>query len=107
MLKKKLGIEAIEKNWKHIFISYYYKIPPTLIIPEGCKRIGVEAFKNCWWLKKVVIPESVEIIGNHAFYECISATIILKKSKRKFKGIGWSAFYYCKSVEYAEKETRN
>lgn len=42
MLKKKLGINAIEKDWidRVGSVKNYFKVPPTLIIPEGCKRIG-------------------------------------------------------------------
>lgn len=98
MLKKRLGIEAIEKNWRYIFMSDYYKIPSKLSIPEGCKMVGYSAFYGCRELKRVVIPESVERIEGDAFFECESATIILKKPKSKFKEIGWHAFCYCKLV---------
>ena len=109
MLKKRLGIEALEKvNWDWKFIYDYYKILPTLIIPDGCKKIGSYTFSGCCEiLKKVIIPESVEIIGISAFYECNDAEIILKKPEWKFKSISSDAFYNCKSVEYAEEEIGN
>ena len=99
MLKKKLGVEAIEeKDWSVEYMSNYYKIPSTLIIPDGCKKIEDYAFCDCWWLKKVKIPESVEIIGYAAFYNCRNATIILKKP-RSFKVIAQTAFLRCKDVK--------
>ena len=76
MLKKKLGIEAIEKDsWTLGVLSYsriglYFKIPPTLVIPDGCKWIGDWAFWRCKKLRKVVIPESVVEIRDFAFKEC-------------------------------------
>lgn len=108
MLRKKLGIECIELDWNERFDSIYdyYKIPPTLIIPEGCERIGFSAFED-WSLRrleKVVIPESVEVIECDAFCYCSRATIILKKAESEFKEIGKSAFRECKDVK---EEIRN
>ena len=95
MLKKKFGLEAIERDWARVIYSTkgIFKIPSTLIIPEGCVKIGnyalyesemlkrviisegVEeigdfAFCNCWRLEKVVIPESIKKIMDYAFYDC-------------------------------------
>lgn len=105
MLRKKLGIECIELDWEERFDSIYdyYKIPPTLIIPEGCERIGFSAFED--WnrsrrkIEKVIIPESVDVIGRDAFCYCSSATIILKKAEIEFKEIGKWAFRECKDVK--------
>ena len=65
MLKKKLGIEGIEIGYPSYF---YFKTPSTLIIPEGCREIGDDAFRKCKGLKKVVIPKSVVEIGNFYFF---------------------------------------
>ena len=127
MLKKKLGTEAIERDWcENKRLTCCFKISPTLIIPEGCEKIGDYAFKECnieeviipgsvriigvasfeWCynLKKVVIPKSVEEIREDAFYDCMKATIILKKHKKDFKYIDDWAFGYCK---YVKKEIRS
>ena len=101
MLKKKLGINAIERNYFHGCSEDYFKIPSTLIIPEGCTWIGYAAFEFCTNLKEVVIPESVEEIGNWAFGGC---TITLKKPESVFKEIGENAFDYAKDVK---EEVRN
>ena len=89
MLKKRLGIEAIEK---YNCLDSYYKISSTLIIPESCKRIGGLAFYKCERLREVIIPESVEGIGISAFENCWTAAIILRKPKNKYK-IGPYAFW--------------
>ena len=129
MLKKKLGIEGIERDWKKKYDSIYnfYKIPSTLIIPEGCGKIGRGVFEGCDWLKKVVIsegvlwirsfafgscsrlkevviPGSVDWIGNFAFKDCNNATIILKKPEKDFEAIGEKSFY---SVRDVKEEVRN
>ena len=133
MLKKRLGIEAIEKDsWGVIGYSrvgLYFKIPSTLVIPDGCKWVGDWAFWRCKKLRKVVIPESVEIIEPNAFAwcvklekvvipegvkeimvgafrECKKAEITLYTSRAKLN-IGESVFWNCKCVRYVEKETRN
>ena len=96
MLKKKLGIECIERDdWAFYNIEDYFKISSTLIIPEGCKKIGDWAFEYCDRLEKVIIPESVERIGIKAFWKCRNATVILKKPKREFKEIEEDAFFWC------------
>ena len=101
MLKKKLGIEAIERKWDHIICGTkrFFKIPPKLNIPEGCKWIGNYAFFRCFKLREVVIPRSARWIGDYAFYKCCkNTTIILKKSKSEFIRIGIDAFEGCKGV---------
>ena len=124
MLKKKLGIEAIESDWPNEGeeVDNFFKISPKLTIPEGCEKIGFGAFCDCWelkkieipegvesigssafWncckLKKVVIPKSVESIGEEAFCRCSNATIILRKPEKDFKYIGLDAFYRVKDVK--------
>lgn len=93
MLKKRLGINAIERNWtmgKNS--SNCFKIPSTLIIPEGCWEIGIAAFYGCWWLEEVRIPGSVDWIWSSAFEDCFRATVILEKPKREFMYIADDTF---------------
>ena len=124
MLKKKLGPEAVERDWSWYIkrLKDYFKISSTLNIPEGCEHIGGSAFLGCDWLKKVVIPESVEeigisafrgckslekvvipesvdVIGYCAFYYCSNATIILRKPRSEFNFIESCAFDYVKDVK--------
>jgi len=128
MLKKRLGIEAIEIDWS---LCRYFKIPSTLIIPdsvevigrgvfEGCKKlekveipkniveIGSWAFDGCERLEKIIIPRSVKNIGFCAFRGCSNAEVIVEMSKNEFefKNIP-SLFVSCKSVEYVEEEIRS
>lgn len=105
MLKKKLGINAIEMKCD---LVSYFKIPSTLVIPEGCKWIGVHSFSGCRKLKKVIIPESVEWIASFAFRDCNNATIILKKPKSEFEYFGSWALDDCKEIiEDVKEEIRN
>lgn len=72
MLKKRLGAEAIERSWPDDDCSLedYYKVPSTLIIPEGCVRIGHRVFTNCTSLKEVIISEGCKSIGIESFSGC-------------------------------------
>lgn len=48
-----------------------YDAPPGILeIPYGVREIGENAFENCFWLKKVIIPDSVKKIASEAFYNC-------------------------------------
>ena len=130
MLKKKLGLEVIENGrWK--WGCSYFKIPSTLVIPDGCRRISRSVFENCtnlkevvisegvkrignsaFWccrnLEKVEIPGSVEKIGEYAFYKCSNATITVmnKSSENDFKFYDSRAFMDCKKVKYVKEEVR-
>jgi len=123
MLKKRLGVEAVERKWDwNNKLLLLFKIPSTLVIPESCERIGncafyycqklrkviisegvmwirSRAFMGCCKLEEVVIPESVEWIGYAAFNRCEKATIILKKPKNDFESIGDHAFNGCRHVK--------
>ena len=94
MLKKKLGVEAIEKDWYTVCIRNYFKIPADLIIPEGCERIGKWALYNCNNLEKVVIPKSVCKIYDYAFAACENIREVEFFGKR----VGYSSFRECYSL---------
>ena len=100
MLKKRLGVDAIERGQFCLSsLKDYFKIPTTLIIPEGCRKVGDRAFWGCDRLEEVIIPKSVEWIGNYALDWCRNAVIILKKPRSEFRHIGPYAFWECKNVK--------
>ena len=57
------------------------------------------AFWGCVRLKKVVIPESVDVINYRSFWGCINATIILRKPEKDFDYIDQEAFLGCRDVK--------
>lgn len=63
-----------------------------LIINEGVIEIFPFTFDNCFELKKVTLPETLEEIGNNAFSNCGIETIIIPDS---VTNIGNSAFAGC------------
>ena len=97
MLKKKLGPEAIERDWSWIKgLMDCFKIPSSLIIPESVKRTGDYAFDQCWYLRKVEIPRSVEEIGGAAFRGCNLEEVEIPEG---CKYIGSNSFCGCIELE--------
>ena len=68
-----------------------------VIIPEGIKQIGEEAFLDCNSMTSLSIPESVEMIEDYAFSGCFELTeLVLPKSMKK---VGEHAFEGCFSLK--------
>lgn len=44
----------------------------SIIIPEGWTHIPGEMFFECFKLKEIKLPSTLECIGSHAFYGCIN-----------------------------------
>ncbi len=99
-----------EENGDYVLRGYVGK-ETTLILPETYKeqgyRIGEEAFKGCYNLTSVTIPNGVMSIEYEAFYDCYNLTSVTIPKSVEY--IGEGAFSYCsgltsvtipKSVEY-------
>ena len=99
MLKKRLGIECIERDWSWHFkrLKDYYKLPSTLIIPEGCKEIGYYAFCGCEELRDVIIPGSVKEIAREAFFGCINLEKV--SIPGSVERIGYASFDGCRRLK--------
>ena len=72
----------------------------NIIIPNGVKNIGDNAFSWCKSLTSIEIPDSVKSIGNGAFWGCESLTSI--EIPDSVKSIGNEAFYRCTSLTSIE-----
>ena len=99
MLKKRLGLEAIEERWSSPKkIRRYYKIQSTtLVIPDGCEWIGYRAFKDCTCLEKVVISDGVKRIGSYAFGDCDKLKeVVIPESVEIIES---DAFAWCSKLE--------
>ena len=67
-----------------------------VVIPDGVKKIGVNAFSDCESLASVTIPDSVTEIGAEAFGSCTSlASVTIPDS---VTSIGVNAFSKCTSL---------
>ena len=65
-------------------------------IPETVERIGDKAFFGCWWLTRLVIPDSVKEIGNRAFGFCTRLERVVIPDS--VSSIGVAAFDHCESL---------
>ena len=81
-----------------------------IIIPDtynglSVTKIGYEAFKNCYSLTSVTIPESVTSIGGDAFEYCRSLTSVT--IPESVTAIGVSVFGGCSKLESIEVAAGN
>ncbi|MCQ2456399.1 MAG: leucine-rich repeat domain-containing protein, partial [Clostridia bacterium] len=51
-------------------LTGYTGTEAELVIPDGVKAIGDEAFHNSKYIEKITIPDSVETIGYNSFCDC-------------------------------------
>lgn len=64
-----------------------------IILPNSVERIGERAFAHCHRLEEINLPESLTEVGNHAFQECVNLKgIILPDGVKR---IGHGAFKLC------------
>ena len=68
----------------------------SIIIPESVEQIGDRAFRNCRHLTSVTIPEGVKTIGDEAFYGCERMHTVTIPSS--VTSIGKMAFGECKEL---------
>lgn len=77
-------------------LEKYNGAATEVVIPNSVKIIGNQAFYNCKGITSVVIPDSVQEIGSSAFYGCTAlASVTMGNSVQK---IGMSAFRGCSSL---------
>ena len=76
------------------------KLSGSYAVPEGIKRIHMNAFAGCVDLEQVTLPEGIVRIGNNAFYDCVGLEKI--NLPQSIAEIGNYAFYNCLRLSTVE-----
>lgn len=66
----------------------------TLSLPTTLTEISDEVFNRCGFTGELILPDNLEIIGNHAFGECRHFYGSLRLPK-KLKKLGYWCFFSC------------
>lgn len=83
-----------------------YKKLKKLVIGNNVNKIGDEAFMNCKMLKNVTLGKGIKVIGKKVFYKDTKLKNLKIKSK-KLKKIGKKAFYKTKKMNISIPEHKN
>lgn len=73
----------------------------TVNIPTGVTAIGAEAFENTI-VESIVIPDSVTIVGDGAFNNCVYLKDVEFESGSTQKSVGNAAFFDCLALNRVE-----
>lgn len=79
-------------------ISIY--ILKSIVLPKSIETIGEYAFQGCTSLTNIELPEGLETIGESAFEGCTALTNI--NFPQSLKSIGESAFNNCTGLTQVE-----
>ncbi len=72
--------------------DFYGSELETYTIPDGVKYIADNCFQSNQYIGEVIIPSSVEYIGDKAFYNCTNLSVVTFSDDSKCKYIGDYAF---------------
>lgn len=81
------------------FIYYPAYLGKTVVtVPDGVRKIGQDAFKDCESVEKVILPNTLEIIEMNAFEGAGIKSITLPKSLKLVKSYAFSSCHKLESV---------
>ena len=87
------GLESVK--WAHLAFKDCYMVE-TIVIPDSVASIGKAAFAECSGLTSVVIPAGVTSIGDEAFAWCSGLTSVVIPAG--VTRIGSQAFAWCSGL---------
>ena len=71
------------------------RIFQKIVIHDGVNEIKADAYSGLLYVKEVIIPDTVTIIGINAFYNCRKSVFSIP---RYIERIGNNSFYLCQSI---------
>ena len=80
------GFAASDKGWASVL--------ETLTVAEGVREIGENAFIHCVSLREVVLPDSLESVGEAAFVNIAAESLSLPENAAE----GSPGFLYCSAI---------
>lgn len=100
--KDNLEIIIIEEGVKTIGDNAFCRCQNiiSITIPNSVTYIGNKAFEGCWALKSITIPEGVTELNRETFSNCISITSITLPNS--LTSIGTNAFAGCTNLTYID-----
>jgi len=79
---------------KHYFEYCFYL--ERVVLPSSLQVIGMYAFRCCYSLKEITLPEGLEIISDYAFYGCTGLTSITIPAS--ISSLGYGVFMACSNL---------
>jgi hypothetical protein len=73
-----------------------------VVISEGITSIGPNAFLSAHSLRSVTLPDSLILIDEAAFSDCIALTTIRFGENSRLERIAWAAFDGCTALRRFE-----
>ena len=97
-LSKTTGLSEIKCNgiseYNSKFSSCYYL--KSIILPDSLQKLGDYAFTYCKYLEEIKIPDGTLTIGVCAFYQCNNLSSLTIPNT--VSSIGYGAFYNCSKL---------
>ena len=81
-----------------------YQNIEKLVIPEGYRSIGKDAFSGCRNLKEVIFPSTLETLGENCFFGCVSLKHI--ELPNALTNWGPGSFANCSALEEVRLPSR-
>ena len=78
--------------------AFQYSIAESVVLPDGLKEIGAEAFNGNYNLASIVLPEGLEKIDYYAFAYCDNEDFTAISIPASMETIGLYAFGYCANL---------
>ena len=70
----------------------------SVYLPNGLKYISDSAFVNCYILEEIILPETLETIGEYSFNYCKLKNLIIPKNVKEISSYAFDGCYYLENV---------